>query len=90
MTGLRFRCLVAAVGGVLIFLAAMSRASAQHVPQPCVDLAARENVPLPTTEAEAKAAKVKVFRLFLRGDPLARMCWRAIQMEIDMTRRLER
>jgi hypothetical protein len=67
----------------IAFMMAMAAAAAQDVPPPCVDLAARENHPLPTTEAEARAAKRKVFRLVLKRDPMAIACWRAINMELS-------
>ena len=63
-------------------LIAATQAHAQVIPQPCAELAARENEPLPTTKADAVKAKLKILRLVIKRDPLARECWQAIKMEM--------
>lgn len=65
----------------MIFLTFAMAMSYGSIPQPCIDLAARDRKPLPTTERQAKRAEAEVrFKAFF-GDKLARTCRDAIDAE---------
>lgn len=62
----------------LLFWVLPGQAGAHAIPESCAALAAREKVELPRTEAEARAALVRVRRKAIRGDTLAIACWAAV------------
>lgn len=69
------------IAAVAILYAAVRPAGAASFPQPCVELAARENKPLPVTKRQLRRAKWNVEMLSLFGDPLAESCRVAFMKE---------
>lgn len=57
------------------------KAMALEIPQVCIDLGRRLNLPYPKTDEEKRAARQRVWLLVEAGDDEARRCWYAINKE---------